>query len=188
MNLEEKFKLIKKSHREDLRKTEARVVLAPSVMRACKTGTKEKVKYILERIDIDYLRSVRNQTQFKRWFCKNLKTIVKAIKDKNKGNNRVGNGYGLATKVLALYVRGMVLNRRYFTDKEVCRIEKWLYTPIDSVVIKELKRRGEELPFDKIKDIDQESFYQVQERLGGEAAKVGIPRIWFDDNVWGARG
>jgi hypothetical protein len=80
----------------------------------------------------------------------------------------------------------MVLNRRYFTDKEVWRIQKWLYTPIDGVAMKAIRKVGEELQFNRIKDIDKRKFYQLQKRLGEVAAKVGVPRIWFDD-VWGIR-
>jgi len=43
------------------------------------------------------------------------------------------------------------------------------------------------LPFKAIKEIDTtEKFYDVQELLGEAAAKVGVPRVWFDDN-WGDR-
>jgi hypothetical protein len=29
----------------------------------------------------------------------------------------------------------------------------------------------------------QEDFYHIQQELGEAAAKVGVPRVWFDD-VW----
>jgi hypothetical protein len=76
---------------------------------------------------------------------------------------------------------------RYFTDAEAAVIVPWLYSPIDGVVIRRLGRLNGPLPFRKIKDIDEpEKFYRVQDLLGQAAAKVGVPRVWFDDN-WGDR-
>lgn len=186
MNLEKKFEDIKQDHKKALRETAACVVLGSSVIRVFRAGTKSEIQPILENIDIDVLRTIKNETQFKSWFNKCLAHIVKIINDTNRGNNRIGNGYGHATKILTLYVREMVLNRRYFTDKEVRRIQKWLYTPIDGEAMKAIRKVGEELRFNRIKDIDKRSFYQLQKRLGEVAAKVGVPRIWFDD-VWGVR-
>jgi len=186
MNLEEKFRLIKEKHKEALLKTAARVVLGPSVVRVYKEGTKKEIQSMLEKIEIYVLANIKNQTEFKKWFEKYLATIVKIINDTNKGNNRIGNGYGHAAKVLTLYTREIVLNSRYFSDKEVRKIERWLYTPIDGIVMKELWKRGEKLPFRRIRDINGQNFYQLQEHLGKVAAKVGVPRIWFDD-VWGMR-
>lgn len=186
MNLEDKFKLIKQNHKKALQKTAARVVLGSSVMRVFRAGTKSKIQPILGNIDIDVLRAIKNETKFKNWFSKCLAPIVRIINDTNRENNKVGNGYGHATKILTLYVREMVLNSRYLTDKEVQRIEKFLYTPIDSVAMEALRKAGEKLPFKRIKEITEKNFHQLQERIGEAAAKVGAPRVWFDD-VWGMR-
>jgi hypothetical protein len=78
---------------------------------------------------------------------------------------------------------------RYFTDADAARISPWLYSPIDRVVIDRLRKLHGPLPFrlQQIKDIDEsEKFYLVQDLLGQAAAKVGVPRVWFDDN-WGDR-
>jgi len=62
-----------------------------------------------------------------------------------------------------------------------------LYIPVDSLAIKELKRLGVNLPFNKIKAINtEEKFYDVQEWLGRPASEVDVLRIWFDD-MWGDR-
>jgi hypothetical protein len=76
---------------------------------------------------------------------------------------------------------------RYFTDADAARISPWLYSPIDRVVIDRLRKLHGLLPFRQIKGINTpEKFYLVQDLLGQAAAKVGVPRVWFDDN-WGDR-
>ena len=87
----------------------------------------------------------------------------------------------------ALLMRDMVLSSRLFSDAEADRIAPWLYTPIDSIVIKRLRKLGVDPGFNLIKDIDTaEKFYGVHDVLGQAAKKVGVPRVWFDDN-WGDR-
>jgi hypothetical protein len=115
--------------------------------------------------------------------------VAEVIKRLNGENPKIFPGYlwGHSTKVLTLYVREIVLNSRYFTDRQVEQMSCWLYTPIDSIIIKRLLDRGAQLSFRSIKQIDTaEKFYSVQELLGEAAAQVGVPRVWFDDN-WGDR-
>ena len=72
-------------------------------------------------------------------------------------------------------------------DAEAARISPWLYSPIDHVVINRLWKLHGPLPFWQIKGIDTpDKFYLVQDLLGQAAAKVGVSRVWFDDN-WGDR-
>lgn len=187
--LTEEFQRISLMHRLALRKRAARIVLGPSVTRVFAKGTKKELLQILDDISIDEIVRVRNQEQFKAWFRAHLDRVARVVKRLNHHNERVTPGYkwGHATKVLILWIREVVLNSRYFDDATVKRVSPWLYAPIDSIVLNRLRTVGCTVPFQAIKDIDSaEKFYGLQELLGQAADRVGIPRVWFDDN-WGDR-
>ena len=189
MKLLEEYQRISRDHSKALKVTSARVVLGSSVMRVFEPGTKEDLSPCLVAVDVEKMPKLGGQEQFRSWFERNLDRVANAINRRNARNRRIYPGYkwGHATKVLTLYLREIVHNRRYFSDADVERISPWLYTPIDSIAIKRLRHLGCPLPFKAIKEIDTtEKFYDVQELLGEAAAKVGVPRVWFDDN-WGDR-
>lgn len=187
--LHEEFRRIKKQHSQALRKTAARVVLGPSVMRVYTSGTKDKLLSLLPTLDIDRIIYYKNQKQFSAWFDQSVSRVAKVISLCNPRNTRIRPGikWGHATKIMALYVRELVLNSRYFSDSEAEKISPFLHVPIDGVVIGRLRKLGLDPPFRKIKEIDmREKFYLVQENLASAALAQGVPRIWFDDN-WGDR-
>ena len=189
MKLEREFERIKLNHRKALKATAARVVLGPSVVRVFQKGTKNRLMPVLARIDIEGLSRRKNQQQFKLWFEKQLDKVSVAVRKANRANSRIYPGYkwGHSTKILTLYIREMILNSRFFNDSQVRRISKWLYTPIDGIAIKRLRKLGVKLPFKNIKEIrTSEMFYWIQDILGEAAKEAGAPRVWFDDN-WGDR-
>jgi hypothetical protein len=183
------FCRIKESHRQAIRKTVARVVLGPSVMRVYAKGTRDALLPLLSRIEVDAVVRFRTQDQFSDWFDKHVGHIAKLIDQQNPRNSRIRPGikWGHATKIMAIYIRDLVLSSRYFSDSDAARVSFFLHVPVDSVVIGRLKKLGSRQPFSKIKEIDtREKFYGVQEALTAAAQPLGIPRVWFDDN-WGDR-
>ena len=187
--LKNEYERIKENHLQALRRTAARVVLGASVVRVFRPGTKQDMLNVLERTDIEGLRRLTSQRQFTKWFETELRLLAAAIRRKNRDNARINPGYkwGHATKILTLYVRDLVLSSRYFSDGQARRMSGWLCSPIDSVVIKRLRKLGVRLPFASIKQIDtRQKYYAVQDMLNDAAARVGVPRVWFDDN-WGDR-
>ena len=187
--LTDEYERIKVNHRKAIRHTGARVVLGASVVRVFRANTKPDLLKALKEIDIWTLRRLTSQRQFTKWFETKLHILATVIRQKNRNNLRINPGYkwGHATKILTLYVRDLVLSSRYLLDEEVERVSGWLYSPIDSVVIKRLRELGVELPFASIKEIDtRQKYYGVQEILNDAAVRVGVPRVWFDDN-WGDR-
>lgn len=187
--LDEEFSRIKNSHREALKKTASRTVLGPSVMRVYSTGTRHALMPVLARIDIEVLATIPHQEAFSGWFDHHVDRLAQAIRRSNPNNNRISPGtkWGHATKILALFIRDLVLRSRYFSDQQARRITPFLHAPIDSIVIRRLKKLGVPLAFSRIKDIDSRAkFYDVQKQLSSAAKRAGIPRVWFDDN-WGDR-
>jgi len=159
------------------------------VIRVFERGTKAAILQRLDKIDLDALLGLESQRAFEKWFRNELNALARVIKVTNGSNPRIHPGYkwGHGTKILALYTREIVLNSRYFNDREAKRISPWLYVPIDGVMIRHLRKLDMYLPFRRIKEIDTaQRFFAVQNALGKEAEGVGVPRVWLDD-VWGER-
>lgn len=188
--LDNEFRRLKADHRKAIRETTARSVTDPAVIRVYKPGTRQALIPVLaEQIDIDSLREIRSQEAYSQWYDVQLNAVARAIHRLNEGNTRIlpGAKWGHATKILSIFVRDLVLKSDYFSPGDARRIARFLYVPIDSIVMKRLRNLGITLPFSKIKDIDsREKFYGVQETLAPAAKKAGVPRVWFDDN-WGDR-
>ena len=187
--LNDEFRRIKEQHPEALKKTIARVVLGPSVMRVYAKGTRDALLPLLPKLDVDTITQFKNQEQFSAWFDEHVGRIAKVIDQHNPRNTRIRPGlkWGHATKIMALYVRDLVLSSRYFSYTAAAKVSAFLHVPVDSVVIGRLRELGVQQPFTKIKEIDtREKFYRVQEGLASAALTHNIPRVWFDDN-WGDR-
>ena len=183
------YRRIKKHHWETERRFFASLNLPRSILRVFKPGTKHALFDALINVDINKLRAIRSQEQFRAYFERNLNHVARVINKTNRGNNRVYPGYkwGHGTKILCLFLRDTVLHSRYFSDSKAERLSNYLYVPIDSVVIEKLRKLGYAPPFRRIKDIDSsKKFYDLQDALVEASSQVGIPRIWFDD-IWAER-
>lgn len=189
MKLVQEYERIKKDHKQAIQIRAARVVIGPSVGRVFAPGTVKKLRPVLAEMDLTSMETITTQKQFKLWFEGRLNILARAIKRTNPNNTRIYPGYkwGHATKILCLFLNDIMVHRAYFNNKTARRLVKFLYAPIDGIVIERLNRLGIAMPFAKIKEIDAASkFYGLQDILGEAAKKAKVPRIWFDDN-WGDR-
>jgi hypothetical protein len=187
--VEAEFLRIRQDHREAVKRRAARVVCGASVIRVFAKGTKQPLMEALAELDLEALAALGDQAEFRRWFVAALNRVARRIEATNGNNARIMPGYkwGHGTKVLALYVREVVLNSRYFADEVVARVEPWLYVPIDGVVMDHCRRVGLDPGVRRIKDIDTPTkFFRLQELLTAPAERAGVPRVWFDD-AWGDR-
>jgi hypothetical protein len=187
--LNAEFERIKQMHGEATRKTAARGVLGPSVVRVFSKGTREALLHLLPKIEVDTLPAMRSQEEYSAWFDSTLNRVARKIDSHNSSNTRIRPGlkWGHASKVTSLYVRDLVLKSRYFSDADAKKIARFLHVPIDGVVIDRLGALGVPPPFKLIKEIDtRKKFYAVQSSLDAAARAHKIPRVWFDDN-WGDR-
>jgi hypothetical protein len=189
--LEAEYRRIAAAHRQAILKVTARSALPPSVTRVFNTGTKDALVDLLGRIPMDELPALADETAFRRWFAHHLDRVAAVILSLNPPETRPrihpGYEWGHGTKVLALYVRDVVLFSRYFTDADVERITLWLCCPIDGIVIRLLSKLGERPGVALIREIDSARvFWGLQDRMGAAAAAANVPRVWFDD-LWGDR-
>ena len=142
---------------------------------------------VLASLPVDDLAGVGSSTAFQAWFVAALGPVADVILAANPPgrSTRVHPGYkwGHATKVLALFVRDLVLFSRYFGDEDADRIATWLYCPVDGIVLDRLRRAGVGPGATLIRELDEPTFWRIQEVLGAAAAAAEAPRVWFDD-VW----
>ena len=189
MNLEEEFNRIKENHKNAIQTKVARIVVGPSVGRVFQEGTVYKIRPVLKQIKLKVLNSITSQEQYRKWFENQLNKLAAKIKETNPKNDKIYPGYkwGHSTKILCLFLNDVLIHRDFFDAKTSDYLIHFLYAPIDSFVMKRLNYLGIKLDFSKIKEIDTpKKFYNTQEELKRAADKVGVPRIWFDDN-WGDR-
>jgi hypothetical protein len=189
--LAHEYRRIAAAHHTATRWFTARSCIPASVTRVFAAGTKVVLVPLLAHIPVDELPGLADQGAYRRWFTQQLDVVADGILSRNPPTTKPGihPGYkwGHATKVLALYVRDLVLFSRYFPDEDVRRIEPWLYCPVDSVVMKRLRELGEHPGANQISGIDSaQRFWRIQDLLGAAADPAGTPRVWFDDN-WGDR-
>ena len=154
--LNDEFRRIKAAHQEALKKTIARVVLGPSVMRVYAKGTRDALLPLLPKLDVDTITQFKSQEQFSAWFDEHVGRVAKIIDRHNPRNTRIRPGlkWGHATKIMALYVRDLVLSSRYFSDTDAAKVRAFLHVPVDSIVIGRLRELGVRQPFTRIKEID----------------------------------
>ena len=136
---------------------------------------------------IDRTKTNEKPPTYRRWFEAALQGVAATILELNPRGTRSGvhPGYkwGHGTKVLSLFVRNLVICSRYFTEEEARRIEWWLYCPIDTIVMRRLRRVGFDPGVRQINQIDEVAFWRIQDALSIAAEEAGVPRVWFDD-IW----
>lgn len=187
-DLAEEFRRIAGEHRMALRARFARANLGASVIRVFASGTKPGLLRVLRELPVDDLRRLE-RSGFRAWYRRQLEKVARELRKRNRDNVRLQPGlkWGHAAKVLSLYLRDIVLHSRYFPDATARRVERWLYVPVDGIVIRRLKELGVELPFGSIREIDTAAKFElVQGRLDRAARSARVPRVWFDD-IWADR-
>jgi hypothetical protein len=189
--LDDEYRRIAAANRAATRHFTARSCIPASVTRVFATGTKAALLPVLAAIPVDELPRLAGEAAFRAWFERQLEVVSAVILRLNPPEVRPGihPGYkwGHASKVLALYLRDLVLSSRDFPDADAERIAFWLYCPVDSIVMKRMRELGEQPGVYLISGIDSpRKFWHVQDTLAAAAARAGAPRVWFDDN-WGDR-
>ncbi|TKJ37969.1 hypothetical protein CEE37_13485 [candidate division LCP-89 bacterium B3_LCP] len=180
----EEFKEIKKEHRRLIIQKSALVVPGSSVIRVFEKETKDDIVSVLQKIPMDKLRNLDNETGFKSWFEEQLDKITRALKKRNRKNTRVNPGikWGHAAKILNLSLRDLVVDLRIFDTKTTKRLIPWLYCPIDGIIMRKIQGLGYSLPYKGIKNIDKKFFYNIQNLLGEAAKQANFHRVYFDYN------
>lgn len=199
MTLEKKFRELKQKDPKSLIIGHvARVCFSGSTVRGLRRPDNNKKKTIsskirkaLKGIEVNQLPKIKTQEKFKEWFEKQLEKVFVVIPCRTSGKksqelSEDARRWGYAAKILCLFLKEVVEHRRYFTSEDAEKARRWLYCPIDSIVMSKLRECNVSLPFSQIKGIDKDKFYNVQKQLGNAAKNEGVSRILFD-YVWSER-
>ncbi len=186
--LVEDFKRLKQRREVSIKCRCARVNLTSSVIRVFASGSKPRLFKHLVEIDLTQFVSLSSEHEFQHWYFGELDRLSTLIRSLNNGASRLGQGlkWGHAHKVLALYLADFLRIHRWNTLSQRDRVEKWLYCPVDSVVINRLRELKITPPAERINQITEKKFHEFQNLLQAAASKANVPRIWFDDH-WGSR-
>ncbi len=179
--LEKQLRKQGRAERKSIVVRQAKTCIGPSTWRTLAAETNDDVAPALKQIDLKKLVACRKPAEFRKFFCEELKRVDRALARKNKTVK--GRKWGYGTKILSLFLRGMVLHTRYFDYKVVERLTPLLYVPVDRIVLNNLRKAELDTRCRAIKDMSQETFWQIQEWLAEAASNVGVPSIIFDD-VW----
>jgi hypothetical protein len=166
----------------------ARDATGASVIRVFAKETKPALLKQLVQLPVDDIRSIRTKKDFEDWFVAQLLEIASTLETKNRTNKRVQPGliWGHGAKVLAIYVRSLVLRSRYFPDQVADRVKPWLFVPVDGRLMKKLKACGERLPFTKIREIATRDDFDFVQNLLAKHCPSEVSRVVFDDS-WADR-
>ena len=180
---------MKQKHKKAICGRVARIVLPGSVTRVFSPGTKDTIiKFLLNKVDIEELAGVKNQTAFDKWSTGVIDNLNNAIRRKRGNIKKLGNGtWGHAAKITNLFVSHIICFSRYFPDKEVKRLQFYLHIPLYNLVIEKLRTYGVSIKARSIKEVNKSIYSDVQKSVRNIALKVNVPPIFIDDMIWGLR-
>lgn len=167
---------------------QSRISIAQSTVRSQGKGTRDVVRGFLARsLDLDALRAATEADYLKR-LDRATTRLQRALR-----RARCGASWGLARKVLNIYIRDCVNSRLLCRHYKLASIERFLEVPLDSLVGKGLRAVADEHghipPLPKWKTIrgltrDESDQFQAFARL--HARKLGIRRVQLDYFLWHA--
>lgn len=182
--LEHKLKQQARQEQASIVTRKVRTCVGASTWRALANNTKLDVTPILQTVDLNRFRACNTETEYRRFFCDELSRVDRAVRRKN--SKVQGRKWGYSAKILCLFLRGMVLHTRYFDDKNMARLKRFLYVPVDRIVLKEIRKMGLNPGSRAIKTMTKDTFWSIQKWLIEAASNVKVSPVIFDD-VWSDR-
>lgn len=160
----------------------ARGAVAPSTVRGLRTkGVVEDARRALREVDIRPLATANTKR-----FALALDTATERVR---KGLPRGAQHWGVARKVLNIFLRD-VLYTRYLCDEFSMQRAEWLLeVPLDSITAKHIKQsagRGRLPAWPGVKNVTPELSRRFQKAAAVEAADRGFARVHLDALWWSA--
>ncbi len=148
-----------------------------STVRKQGKGILKDIHEFLSELDLQEIP--KSQTKFKFWLDQETNNLVKKAK----------LSWGLARKVLNLFLRDAVYNRYLYDKFKLKDIEKWLEIPLDKIVARALRKKNKSLPSWPGLKIGQDKqniniYEKYQEFAQALANEKGIARVHLDLYLW----
>jgi hypothetical protein len=114
--------------------------------------------------------------------------LDEATKGLQKELPRGARSWGLARKLLNIFIRDCVYVAYLRSAYGLHRIERFCEVPPDSITAKEIRRKARDLPrWPGVKHLTPEISDQYQQEAEREAKRRKIARVHLDAYWWGAR-
>jgi hypothetical protein len=172
---------------DELRAHQSRVSITVSTVRGQGAGTGQIARrFLAEEFDPARLRAASEAAYLRR-----LDDATEALRSRLKGKART---FGLARKLLNIYIRDCVYSRMLCDHYRLQSIERFLELPLDGIVGRALvsaaRERGQlrRLPrWHSIRALSPQESKSYQDFAVELAAERGLARVHLDVVLWGAR-
>jgi N-glycosylase/DNA lyase len=157
-----------------LQKYEAIIAISPSAMRNQGKGILKKVQKYCANIELSQYKFLNERTLF-----------IKQLEKETTKLMKTGLPWGVARKVLNLFLRNVTYNAHLRKFYKLQSIESFLEIPLDSIIAKELKKRNKKLPeWSSLRSLTHDEGDLFQNSADRIALQKGIYRVHLDVFLW----
>ena len=172
---------------KELREHQARTSIGVSTVRNQGTGTARITRdFLAHELDLSSMRASSEQAYLRR-----LDAATENLRRRLRGKART---FGLARKVINIYMRDCVYSRYLHAAHRLDPIEPFLELPLDGIVGRRLWEVARDsgyapsLPrWTSIRELTREDSDRYQAFAREWAAKSHLARVHLDVSLWGAR-
>ena len=154
--------------------------VSASTVRGLPAGSLGKIQAYLGRLRLGRLAGM-DGSDYARW----LDAKTRDLQNKLRGCRK---RWGLARKVLNLFIRQCLYNTYLSRKFRLARVQKHMEMPLDSKVARGLKEdagRGALPPWPRLIRLDRNTSQKFQEHAEDYASRKGLPaRVFLDNYLW----
>jgi len=165
----------------------AKITLGNSVIRVFVPLTKVALIDCFLNLPVSEVISIENQIVYDKWHLKQVKEVYKCLCNQKGNIKRLGHTglmYGHATKLFNLFIGHLIFYSPYFPENAVKKVKHFLHVPLDKKVFEVLKACSVKNIPALIKDVTEESYYNLQNIIRSSALRYRIPPLYFDEYGW----
>jgi len=186
------FAKIKRNYRAFQLKYVSRAFATSSTLRMLRKWKHDDIRELM-RTSLGNCRVLYRSNSQPR-FDRDLKSLIDSVRKKSRHFKRKQHRkicFGHAAKLVNLYIKALVSRRDVLNPRNANHIAKYAHVPLDRIVLKRVLQDFPELDSKKaikrnmaIKDLDEEHYTVIQEKIRVSAHKVGMKPLDYD--LWWA--
>ena len=163
----------------------AKITIGASSIRSRPKNTKMIIEGFLRKLDLGALASDIDEDRFRSWLDKETASLQNQLIERLALND-----WGLARKAVNIFLLHAQSNRLLAKEYNLRKIENFLEVPLDSKVVKGLRKeaKGSDVDLPKgrftIKALTPKDSDKFQEFAKELAKKRGFARVYLDLEYW----
>jgi len=153
--------------------------VGPSALRGQGKGVLKVTQVYLGTIDLSQI-PISTQDEYTAWLDEHTNALLKKLPIRNRP-------WGAARKALNLFMRDTLYNKYLNDHYRIYKLESWMEVPLDSAVVKGLKRRAGRgrLPYwPGLKNLKPDVSAIFQKYATKDAKMKNVTRIHLDVYLW----